>query len=126
VERTAGKVLTWNGHVATTYFFSTSGGRTADAHDVWPRVPAVPYLRAVDDPYDGASPHHIWGPIVLDEDRVARELGVPGGEVSVVRSRSGRGEAVRTGTRLGPARRFQAGRARASTWFDVGGLPRLG
>jgi SpoIID/LytB domain protein len=57
VERTAGKVLTWNGRVATTYFFSTSGGRTADVHEVWPRLPAVPYLRAtVSGCSTGASP----------------------------------------------------------------------
>ena len=126
VERTAGKVLTWNGHVATTYFFSTSGGRTADVHDVWPRVPAVPYLRAVDDPYDGASPHHLWGPIVLDEDRVARKLGVSGGEVSLVRSRSGRVESVRIGTRRVAASRFQAELDLRSTWFEVGELSLAG
>src|SRR6185437_12700521 len=47
VARTAGKVLMWDGHVATTFFFSTSGGRTADVREVWPTLGAVPYLRSV-------------------------------------------------------------------------------
>src|SRR2546430_2068641 len=106
VARTAGKVLTWNGHIATTYFFSTSGGRTADVHEVWPRVPAVPYLRSVDDPYDAASPHHVWGPLVLDAQRVARKLGVPGGDITAVLAPSGRIESVRIGARRVGADRF--------------------
>ena len=126
VERTAGKVLTWNGRVATTYFFSTSGGRTADVHDVWPKLPAVPYLRAVDDPYDVASPHHVWGPLVLDVQRVAQKLNVPDGDVSVVRSPSGRIESVRIGARRVSADRFRTELGLASTWFEVGELSLVG
>jgi stage II sporulation protein D len=126
VERTAGKVLTWNGRIATTYFFSTSGGRTADVHDVWPNVPAVPYLRSVDDPYDVASPHHVWGPLVLDEQRVARKLDVPGGDVSIVRGPSGRIESVRIGARRVGADRFRTELGLASTWFEVGELSLAG
>jgi stage II sporulation protein D len=126
VDRTAGKVLTWNGRVATTYFFSTSGGRTADVREVWPKAPAVPYLRSVDDPYDGASPHHLWGPVVLDLRRVDRKLGVTGGDVSVARSPSGRVESVRIGGRLVDADRFRTRLGLASTWFDVGELSLAG
>jgi stage II sporulation protein D len=126
VERTAGKVLTWDGRIATTYFFSTSGGRTANVHEVWPNVPAVPYLRSVDDPYDAASPHHVWGPLVLDAQRVARELGVPGGDVSAVRAPSGRVESVRIGSRRVRADRFRTELGLASTWFDVGELSLAG
>src|SRR5256886_12532125 len=74
VHRTAGRVLTWNGHVATTFFFSTSGGRTAAIRDVWPRAAPAPYLRSVVDPYDAGSPHHAWGPLVLTTERVAALL----------------------------------------------------
>ena len=58
VGATAGKVLTWKGRVALTYYSSTSGGRTEAVADAFPQVPAVPYLVAVSDPYDGLSPHH--------------------------------------------------------------------
>src|SRR5262245_12133356 len=40
VEDTAGQVVLYNGHVATTYFFSSSGGRTSSASEVWPTSPA--------------------------------------------------------------------------------------
>ncbi|HEY1538846.1 MAG TPA: SpoIID/LytB domain-containing protein, partial [Solirubrobacteraceae bacterium] len=36
--QTEGRILTYGGRVATTYFFSTSGGRTADVRDVWPKL----------------------------------------------------------------------------------------
>src|SRR5207248_993520 len=91
VQRTAGRVLTWNGRVATTFFFSTSGGRTADVRDVWPRAAPAPYLRSVPDPYDAGSPHHVWGPLVLSEQRVAALLHAqPGGNLRIVRNASGR------------------------------------
>ena len=48
--------------VATTFFFSTSGGRTANVQDAWRGGVPTPYLVSVADPYDGASPHHTWGP----------------------------------------------------------------
>jgi peptidoglycan hydrolase-like amidase len=35
VDATAGKVVLYEGEVAKTFFFSTSGGRTASAEDVW-------------------------------------------------------------------------------------------
>jgi hypothetical protein len=115
-----------NGRIATTYFFSTSGGRTANVHEVWPKVPAVPYLRSVDDPYDVASPHHVWGPLVLDEQRVARKLGVPGGDVNAVPGPSGRIESVRIGARRVGADRFRTELGLASTWFEVGELSLAG
>ena len=54
VDATAGQVLLYEGKVATTLFFSTSGGRTASIEDVWSRGEAVPYLVSVPDPYDTA------------------------------------------------------------------------
>src|SRR5436190_5530586 len=44
VQATAGQVVLYGGHVATTYFFSSSGGRTASAQEVFPSASAVPYL----------------------------------------------------------------------------------
>ena len=35
VNATAGRVLLYGGKVATTFFFSTSGGRTASVEDAW-------------------------------------------------------------------------------------------
>src|SRR5581483_10726358 len=77
-DATKGQVLTYDGKVATTYYFSTSGGRTADARDVFSGARATPYLVSVDDPYDSLSPYHDWGPVTLTAALASKELQVPG------------------------------------------------
>jgi stage II sporulation protein D len=72
VDATKGQVVLYNGKVADTLFFSTSGGRTASAADA--TGVAVPYLVPVADPYDTLSPYHAWGPILFDGARVAKQL----------------------------------------------------
>src|SRR6185503_5199689 len=72
-----GEVVTYEGKVATTYFFSSSGGRTANVADVWSGTP-VPYLVSVADPYDTAAPHHLWGPVTFPAARLQKQLGVTG------------------------------------------------
>jgi stage II sporulation protein D len=57
---TAGQVVLYHGRVATTYYFSTSGGRTENIENVFYGSPHTPYLRGVKDPYDGAAPRHRW------------------------------------------------------------------
>jgi SpoIID/LytB domain protein len=126
VSRTAGQVVTWNGHVATTFFFSTSGGRTADVREVWPKLGNVPYLRSVADPYDARSPHHAWGPITFDATRLARRLQVPAGAVSVERTDAGRVATVRIGSRRIDGNTFRSELGLASTWFQVGDLSLAG
>jgi len=122
VAKTAGKVLLWRGRVATTFFFSTSGGHTANVREVWPTFGDVPYLRGVDDPYDSLSPHHLWGPVVLDAARVARTLKVPDGNVTVTRTSTGHVRSVRFGSHTVDADTFRYELGLASTWFDVGEL----
>ncbi|MGH3015362.1 MAG: SpoIID/LytB domain-containing protein, partial [Gaiellaceae bacterium] len=61
VDATAGRVVLSGGAVATTFFFSTSGGKTASIADEWGSAPQ-PYLVSVPDPFDTISPHHSWGP----------------------------------------------------------------
>jgi stage II sporulation protein D len=122
VSRTAGRVLTWNGHVASTYFFSTSGGRTADVREVWPGGADMPYLRSVADPYDVQSPHHRWGPIVLTERRIATLLKAKVADVTLERTASGRVKTIVLGGKRVDANRFRRLFGLESTWFDVGEL----
>lgn len=122
VRRTAGKVLMWHGQVATTFFFSTSGGRTADVQEVWPQLGAVPYLRSVADPYDAISPHHAWGPYTFDATRLAQRLGVPPGVVHVRHLADGRVASVQIGSRTLDGNTFRLRLGLASTWFDIGDL----
>jgi stage II sporulation protein D len=60
VDATRGRVLMSGGEFATTFYFSTSGGRTEHVENVFYSSPSRLYLRSVDDPYDGGSPRHRW------------------------------------------------------------------
>jgi stage II sporulation protein D len=60
VRDTSGQVVEYGNQVATTYYFSTSGGETENVENVFIGQSPVPYLKAVDDPYDSASPRHRW------------------------------------------------------------------
>jgi stage II sporulation protein D len=63
VQATARQALLYQGKVATTFFFSSSGGRTATGAEVF--GVDVPYLVSVDDQWDERSPHHVWPPRML-------------------------------------------------------------
>jgi stage II sporulation protein D len=124
VAATAGRVLVWRGRVATTFYHSTSGGRTAPVEQVWPNAGAVPYLVSVPDPFDRISKHHRWGPLVLRPEDVARTIKVKGvRDLVVERTESGRAAAVdvqsRNGVRRIEAQDFRRTLGLRSTWFSV-------
>src|SRR3954447_6008641 len=81
VDATAGKVVLYNGQVAKTYFYSSSGGRTASSQDVWGG--AVPYLVSVPDPYDTISPYHTWRPFAFTGAKLGKVLHAHGRLVDV-------------------------------------------
>jgi stage II sporulation protein D len=128
VDETAGEILEYRGRIVTTYFHSTSGGRTASIADVWPGSSPVPYLVSVEDPHDSLSPHHIWGPVVVPAARLDRVLKAPGrlsdvrltvnpsARVNLVTGVGSLGEA---GVRAADVRRELGLR---STWFRIGVL----
>ncbi|HEX4363231.1 MAG TPA: SpoIID/LytB domain-containing protein [Solirubrobacteraceae bacterium] len=60
VAATAGQLVTFAGKPIVTYYFSTSGGRTENIENSFLGATPEPYLTAVDDPYDSASPRHRW------------------------------------------------------------------
>jgi stage II sporulation protein D len=78
VAGTAREVLLYAGKVADTFFFSSSGGRTADVTDVFTNAKPTPYLVSVNDPYDTYSPYHDWGPVAVAGPAASRLLGIPG------------------------------------------------
>jgi stage II sporulation protein D len=126
VDATAGKIVLYEGKVAKTYFFSTSGGRTASSQDVWGS--AIPYLVSVPDPYDSISPYHDWGPLAFTGAKLGRVLHVPGRLIDVQPERTGSGRVdsvTAVGTEGSVA--VSAGDLRRrlglrSTWFSVGVL----
>ncbi|MGZ8781873.1 MAG: SpoIID/LytB domain-containing protein [Gaiellaceae bacterium] len=124
IGSTAGKVLHWNGRVATTFYHSTSGGRTVSVAEAWPKARPVPYLVSVDDPHDDLSKHHRWGPFRLTPAEVGRTLGVGSlRDLQVVRGPSGRAIELKLKlageTRTLPAQDFRRALDLRSTWFAV-------
>lgn len=129
IRATAREVLLYDGRVATTYFFSTSGGRTADVAEAWPGAQPVPYLVSVPDPYDSASPVHRWGPVGVTGAKLKRALKLAALPVDarVRTSRSGRASQLVLTLADGSEVAVAAGTIRTalalrSTWFRVGRL----
>jgi stage II sporulation protein D len=126
VDATAGKVVLYEGQVAKTFFFSTSGGRTASAEDVWGE--AVPYLVSVPDPYDSISPYHDWGPFTFTGAKLARALKLPGRVVDLQPelNASGRIKTLTVVSTKGsiavPGIDLRKRLGLRSTWFSVGVL----
>ena len=123
---TAREVVLYAGKVARTLYFSSSGGKTASADDVF--GVSIPYLVSRPDPWDKASPYHRWGPIVLGartvqtklelEARVLDAVGVP--------TPSGRVRSVTMQTTAGttsvPATLVRTSLGLRSTWISIGVL----
>jgi len=76
VVETAGEVLTYNGKIACTYFFSSSGGYTENVENVWGSG-ACPYLVGVEDSYDQKSPYYKWQ-VELTKEQVQGILAAQG------------------------------------------------
>jgi stage II sporulation protein D len=131
VNETAGEVVVYDGELADTFFFSSSGGRTANVQDVWSSEP-VPYLVSVVDPYDTISPYHNWGPLRFGFSMISKRLHVPGqvvdyranvassGRVKTITFVGRRGERTVTGSAV------RAALGLRSTWFRLGLLSLTG
>lgn len=124
VGSTAGKVLFWNGRVATTFYHSTSGGQTVSIEEAWPRATPVPYLVSVADPHDALSKHHRWGPFRLTPAEVGEKLGLRAvRDLLVDRGPSGRVTEVKlkvaSGMRVIESQDFRRALDLRSTWFNV-------
>ena len=76
VRETRGEILTYDGSPAQTFYFSSSGGRTISALDAFGSD--LPYLVSVDDPWDTASPNHLWPAQLLTGPQLAKRFGLAG------------------------------------------------
>jgi stage II sporulation protein D len=124
IGSTAGQVVTWQGRVATTFYHSTSGGRTSSNAEAWPGSPAVPYLVSVADPYGWRSKWNRWGPFLLTPADIGQRLGAPAvRDLVVTRGPSGRATEVTIKGANGVRRILSSDFRRAldlrSTWFSV-------
>ena len=126
VQETREEVVTHQGDIAQTFFFSTSGGRTSANENGFAGGTPLPYLRSVDDPHDDISPVHTWRAEFSDAQAGDR-LGVGTLEslrvtqrdsddrVRRVEVQGSRGSKTLTGAQVRTQLRLR------STWFSVAG-----
>ncbi len=127
VRDTRGEILTYDGAPAQTFYFSSSGGRTISALDAFGTD--VPYLVAVDDPWDSVSPNHAWPTRLLTGAQLAGRFGLNGPvtDVAYVPGATGKPAAVRLTTAGGGSTDVRLADVRArlglkSTGFKLGML----
>lgn len=127
VKATRGQILSYAGKVATTFYYSSSGGRTASSKDVFGVV--TPYLQARDDPWDTLSPHHRWPPRSFTAATLGQafRLSAPVVDVKVEPSESGRPLSIMLIKKTGATVLLRAADVRAtlglrSTAFRLGVL----
>jgi stage II sporulation protein D len=77
VRATAGRILTYAGQPAVTFYFSTSGGHTENVEFSFVGALAKPWLVGVPDPYDSRSPYHRWQ-VSTSAAALDGALGAPG------------------------------------------------
>jgi stage II sporulation protein D len=77
VAGTAGRILTYGGEPAITYYFSTSGGHTESIQYSFVGALSKPWLVGVPDPYDDRSPYHRWQ-VSFSTAKLTRALGARG------------------------------------------------
>ncbi|MBM3677841.1 MAG: SpoIID/LytB domain-containing protein [Actinobacteria bacterium] len=100
ILETSGRILLYQGAPARTFYFSSSGGRTFSAREIFGGDTA--YLQAVDDPWDATSPHHAWPLRTFSPTALGRAFGLSGlvTEIAPATQEEGRVPAASGPTRI--------------------------
>ena len=120
------QVLLYDGKVASTFFFSSSGGRTAAVTSVFSGAKPTPYLVSVPDPWDIYSPYHNWGPVAVNATTASQILQVGG--ITALRTVPAKGHAKsiivtgRNGDVTMSASEVRRALGLRSTWMTIGVL----
>ena len=124
VRATAGRIVTYGGAPAVTYYFSTSGGQTENVEFSFVGALSKPWLVGVPDPYDTQSPYHRWTvrttAATLDSalgapGRVQQREGAQAGRLAARRARPGDRHQGLESSLTGPTIRSRLGLR--DTWF---------
>lgn len=84
VDATAGQIVTYNGEIAQTLFYSASGGHSANVKNVWGS--SIDYLSGVEDPYESEdAPRHSWS-ATLTLDEISQVLSDRGDNIGTLTS----------------------------------------
>jgi SpoIID/LytB domain protein len=105
VKATARQVLLYGGGVATAFYSSSDGGRTASSLDAFGLD--LPYLPSQPDPWDDGSPYHVWPLTSYSGVQLAKAIGV-------------RSPIVEVRSRLSPSARVAALVAIAADGSSIG------
>jgi len=123
VKDTAGRIVTYSGTPAVTYYFSTSGGHTENIEFSFVGSLSKPWLVGVPDPYDTQSPYHRWT-VRMSAAALDRALRAPGSFKRIkvlergVSPRVVRAEVVGTrGTRSVSGPQIRSALGLRDTWF---------
>jgi stage II sporulation protein D len=123
VSETSGRIVTYGGVPAVTYYFSTSGGHTENVEFSFVGSLSKPWLVGVPDPYDNQSPYHRWT-VSFSAAKLDRALGAPGAFKRLkvlqrgVSPRVVRAEVIGTrGTRTVTGPQVRAALGLRDTWF---------
>jgi len=81
VNATYGQRLYYNNKLITAFYHSNSGGHTEDSENVFSE--ALPYIRAVKDPYSLGHPGTQWS-ISYTKDELSKVLSSSGNDVGIV------------------------------------------
>lgn len=73
IDETKGKVLMYNGKLASTFYFSTSGGKTEDVRNVWGSE-GYPYLISVEDKYEPLNAPKAKWEVTLTAGQIKEKL----------------------------------------------------
>ncbi len=79
IDETRGKKVLYNGKLASMHYFSSSGGITEDAKNVWGND--VPYLKSVPDPYESGNSYNYNWTVKLTAEDIKLKLFVSGVEI---------------------------------------------
>ncbi|MBN2497539.1 MAG: SpoIID/LytB domain-containing protein [Deltaproteobacteria bacterium] len=110
LRKVAGQVLLFEGELADVAYFSTCGGHTASAADVWGGETARPYLQGVEDSREGralcARSDHLRWRFEVERDELCAalraKLPAAAGRCAVSIAETGRGGWVRRVRIAGP------------------------
>ena len=103
IRATSNQVVTYGGDIATTFFFSTSGGRTENIENSFVGSTPQPWLKSVPDPYDKISPKHRWS-FRFTTSQLGAKLGSPGAFRKVTVLRRGTSPRIVRARICGPVR----------------------
>lgn len=118
VKQTEGMVALYDGEPILAVYHSTSGGRTENSEHYWSE--ALPYLRAVEDPYSSSSPQH-YSTATIGLAKLAEVLEVKkANNLKVIeRYPSGRVKTVEVGEKWFSGRDIRQRLGLRSTWFTA-------